>query len=100
MCQIGRLQQNQINQPERAALGPVAQEIPSNRGEPISRRVSNMAQTGEMTWQPAVERVAEALRDAYLDGPKVASMDRIPLGSHSKKVERCINPKTAFEEDR
>jgi hypothetical protein len=49
-----------------------------------------MAQTGEMTWQPAVERVAEALRDAYLDGPKVASMDRIPLGSHSKKVERCI----------
>ena len=88
MCQLGRLQIARMNQSEPVQLNRAEQQ---NLGsEPISRRVSNLAQTGKMTWQPAVDRVAEALRDAYLDGPKVASMGRIPLGTHSEKVERRL----------
>ncbi len=55
-----------------------------------STRVAAMARTGEMTRQPGVDRLAEALKDAYLDGPKVASVDRIPLGSHADLVQRCL----------
>ena len=80
----------------------VRQQSPVNAGQAIqnrpnldlaslpSTRVANMARTGEMTWQPGVDRLAEALKDAYLDGPRVASMDRIPLGKHAGKVEGCI----------
>lgn len=80
----------------------VQQQLPVNAGQAIqnrpnldpaslpSTRVANMARTGEMTWQPGVDRLAEALKDAYLDGPKVASMDRIPLGNHAGKVERHL----------
>jgi hypothetical protein len=55
-----------------------------------SGRVSEMARTGQMTWQPQVERLAAALKEAYLDSGKVASLDRIPLGRHAERVGKCL----------
>ena len=90
MCQL-RIQNQVVQENPRINAGLAVQNHPPLDSASLpSTRVATMARTGEMTWQPGVDRLAEALKDAYLDGPKVASMDRIPLGNHAGKVERRI----------